>query len=302
MDFIQAIRKSCDGTPAIADIVESCNRLNVKKPYMPVGFPKGTSINAVTDKPTVAEIQTALFAKLAWILRLAECTKPKGTTIEQAGEVTESLKTEVSGENVTITGIIKNYNDELLMMLKDHNINHQIQQVIFITESGHILGDKNGYEASFYSSDLHDLNGKMVVSVSYNIKVDLEKFVPIGDADLGYLLLRNNPNINVFTAVDVVGTSADLFETSSYNDVKLNYTTYPTVYFEVESLTEVRAYRTDAERSTGTTYLYKVNPEDTIGGTVISGNVPGLTVSGVLNIQNTDINVGDKFNVTISNY
>jgi len=298
MNINKVIQATCTGDPVIASVVESCERLTVKKPYIPIGFPKGTVITAVGDKPTPAEIQAALLDRKAWFLRLAECDKPVGTLLEFAGEVTESLKREVYGENTRVTGKVKNLSDNLMYMLKNHNKNHQIQQVIFVTENGYLIGDKYGYEASFYSSEPYNLNGIMVVDVSYDMKVDFDKFIPYGTANTDYLLLTNNPNIGVFTLTNVVGTSGNAIELTSYNNVLLDYNTYPTVYFEMESLTELRAYASSALRTAGLTYLYKVDPS--VDGTVINGNTVGVTVSGTLDIKNIAMVAADTFNVTYS--
>jgi len=290
--------KSCLNIIPMTANGKSCNTDWLQEPIAAYVWALGTSIAAVGNIPTPAEVQVAINAGLVTKIAFGSVTMADGTPqIFEATANQDGVPLQID-ESKSMEGYITNLSNKINKWLSSLGYNRQVVQFGWVGKEGRWHGEKTGVKASIQIlkpalSGVRTLQRKLVISWNPLQSVEYDW----SDVNTDYLFLENITTIGTFTTTDEgIGTSADAF--NGYENLGgIDFAIYPILYAHVVSLTEVRWYASAAARTTATTYLFKFNPTSAI---LTSGNVVGVTVSGSLTIENIDIIATDDFTVTFN--
>ena len=293
------LEKICAAELQTSKNVESCDKEVQLQPVAVVVFPKDSIIAASGDIPTATELQTAITAGLAMVIKIGAGTLPESTPIIMAADDSQDLLPEKISESQQLAGFVTNLNNNFEKALALLNLNHQNVQFCWIGKEGRLHNGKAGFLGSlgiFASS----LSGVKTLQKKITIDFDIvqTQYTHYSDVDRDYLTLENVDMVGTYTVADETGTSGDAID--GYNKVTgWNKETYPVLYALVTSITgEVTYFASAALRTAAAEWLFVVDTN--VSEDVTNGNTSGVTIGGEINLVNIAIVDTNTFTVTYS--
>jgi hypothetical protein len=294
------LEKICGDELQTAKNVLSCAKEVQLQPVAVVVFPKDSVIAASGDVPTPAELQTAITAGLAMVIKIGAGTLPESTPIIMAADDSQDLLPEKISESQQLTGFVTNLNNNFEKALALLNLNHQNVQFGWIGKEGRYHNGKEGFLGSL-GIFAPSLSGVKTLQKKITVDFDIvqTQYTHYSDIDRDYLTLENVDMIGTYTVANETGTSGDAIEDVSYGKVTgWGKDDYPTLFAEVTLAGEITYFASDALRTAGAEWLFVVDTN--VSEAVTNGNTVGVTISGEINLVNVAITLNDKFTVTYS--
>jgi hypothetical protein len=295
-DLIQ----SC-GTIVTTPINAGCGKDKISYPRMFVVWAYGTTLTAVGENPTPAEIQTSINNGLSFVMRFSNGVLTPENRTEIAGTDTESGLPEIDQVTQSITGNVRNINNNTRKMFAQLNLNLQQVQMGWIADNGRFHGGKAGFACPFYMGDIEHAGDGSQVAIPFTLtwKKEFYSFTNYSGIDTDYLALNNLANIGTFTITDVVGTTGSKSTTGYDGITGWNKTTYPTIYAKyVTATTTISFYSSDSARTAGTGTAVLGTVDVSAGETVTQANASGF--GGSIDIIAVDFTNLDTWNIAFT--
>lgn len=293
----------------MSDLVKTCGEINAKsintgcsdsnKP----GYPKwllygaqGSTITAVGEIPTPAEVQTFLDANDGVIIPVTNGAWIAPEVQTESGADTFDGLEEVNREDNGLTGNFKLVTNATLEMFAQNNLNNQRAQLWVIDDKNQFHGGVNGFSIPFYIGNYQHTGygSKAFIALSHKWERDIDAYVEFSAPDNSYATLVNNP---------VEGTYAETVVTSYVAGQVQGYAgitgwvkaTYPTLYFKIVS-NVISIYTSSADRTAGTGAVATIDSGTSLA--VVEAGSSGF--GGAITFVSNAITDASEWNVTYS--
>lgn len=232
------LTKICGTIPEIANMDIDCTN------DYEVGFPRififgkySTSITAVTDIPTPAEVQTYLTAGNGILMHVTNGKFIAPELQTKTGADTYDNQEEVHDEINGVEGTIRKITNNTLKMFRQTTLNNSRMRLWIVDSKNRFHGGKEGFIVPFYIPEFqHDGFGEQaVIPKKFTWTRDIYKHIEISAPNDSYVALTNK---KTYSYVESVVSQYTLGDVSGYENLTgWNKETYPILYFQQSSTT-----------------------------------------------------------------